>query len=161
MPKQESELSPHPERENKLPQGELKVAVTELRKLFDNRFTNSEMNSVMNEGRKVIIPTQHISAPLYEPRWYVGLSKDIVEIRRITSSFYFAGTLKEETDEKITITTGILPSVRYEFKHQDNTGKKPLVFGGQYDNTRRAVAKCEEVINAIPQAAKIQKATPR
>lgn len=119
------------------------------------------MNSVMNDSGKVIVPTHHISAPLYEPRWAVDLSKDKVEIRRITTDFWFGEIPEKRNDEKITITTGILPSVRYEFIFKDDRGLEPKQTNGLYENTRSAVTKSKEVIEAFPQAARTQKAPLR
>lgn len=156
MAKQEFE-GKLPGQENKLPKGELEIAATELTKIFENRLKNSEMNLALNEGGDVNIPTEFISTPVYEPRWSVGVYKGKVEIRRITTQSWIGDRAGKKTDEKITITTGILPTVKYEFQNKDNTGEKPKIFGGQYENTRRAVAKCEEVINAIPQTPRTQK----
>lgn len=148
-------------QEKKLSQEEIKITATELYSSLIEKIGNSEIN----KDGKIIVPIQHVFIKNDRPILEVNLEKDKAEIWRFTEYKRIGDILRKDVkapllrqeSEKVTITKGNSPSVRYEFLSQDyenkSQSKEDIV------NTQSAVSKAKKLIEVIPQNRSVPKAS--
>lgn len=136
---QEKQLSPH----------EVEIGAMELTNLLKEKLEYSENV----EFGKPIIPTGYFSND-FQKGWSVNLlRKDKLKIQRRTEiNSLGAGLMEYQKSEIVTISTGNVPSVEYDFASRDVMGKDPsLNDSGHFKNTKLAIELSKKMIMDIPQ----------